>query len=96
MPTLIVAVAQREDPAVAGQRVAGAVADVEGATRSTASSCMRALEVAADGHALRVAPVAGRAERPTEARVGAVGDHHVAGLDLAGARRCPCPSRRRR
>ena len=32
----------------------------------------------------RVAAVAGGAERSTEARVGPVGDHHVAGPDLAG------------
>ena len=43
----------------------------------------RALEVAADGHALREPLVALVAERPAEAGQRAVGDHDVAGVELA-------------
>ncbi|CAB5027352.1 unannotated protein [freshwater metagenome] len=78
------AVADREDPAVAGQRVPGAVAHVKRALDPWVV-VHRALEVPADGHALRVGAITGRAERATEARVRAVGHDHVPGCDVLGA-----------
>ena len=78
------AVAHREDPAVAGQDVAGLVADVEVALDPRLVVAGR-LEVAADGHAQRVGAVAAGAEGPAEAGVGAVGHHDVAGPHLLGS-----------
>ena len=56
-------VADREDPAVAGQRVAVAVAHVEGAL-DPRLGVQRALEVVADRHALRVASGSGPCPAP--------------------------------
>ena len=86
MPTLTRAVADREDPAVAGQRVAVAVLHVERGL-DPRLGVERALAVAADGHAVGPLLVAGRAEGPAEAAVGAVGDDDVAGPHLDGRRR---------
>ena len=96
MPTLMVPSPHREDPAVAGQRVAVAVAHVEGALDPRVG-VQRALEVAADRHALRVAPVAGGAERAAEARVATRRRSRRSGRgSRAVVARRPCPSRRRR
>ena len=83
------AVADREDPAVAGHRVAVAVLDVERRLDPRLGVRGR-LPVGADRRAVRPLPGAGRAEGPTEAAVGAVGDDRVLGPDVDGSsRRAP-------
>ena len=79
-------VADREDPAVAGERCPGPVPDVERAL-DPRIVVHRALEVAPDRHALGVGPVAGGAERPTEPRERPVGHDDVAGRHLPGGTR---------
>ena len=77
------AVADREDPAVAGHRVAVAILHVE-RRFDPRLGVSRRLPVGANGGAVRPLARAERAERATEAAVGAVGDDHVAGADLDG------------
>ena len=82
------AVADREDPAVAGHRVAVAVLDVERRLDPRLGVLGR-LPVGADRRAVRPLARAVRAERPPEPAVGAVGDDRVLGphVDAAGRRR---------
>src|SRR5690606_13797589 len=80
-------VADREDPAVARQRVAVAVPNIE-AGLDPRVIMQWALVVGADRHALRVAAIACGSERSTEPGVGTVGDDDVAGPDLPGRPGC--------
>jgi hypothetical protein len=75
------AVADGEDPAVPGQRVAVAVVHVERGFDPWLVVA-RALPVGPDGGAVRPLACAERAERATEAAVGAVGHHDVLGMDV--------------
>ena len=76
------AVAEREDPAVARQRGAVAVAHVEGAL-DPGIVVVGALEVGADRHALGPGSLAPAAEPPSHPGVRPVGDHQVGGLHVA-------------
>ena len=80
------AVADREDPAVAGHRVAVAVLDVERRLDPRLGVLGR-LPVGADRRAVRPLAGAVRAERPAEPAVGAVGDDRVLGPDVDRPRR---------
>ena len=80
------AVADREDPAVAGHRVAVAILDVECRFDPWFGVSGRG-PVGADGGAVRPLASAERAERATESAVRAVGDHHVLGADVASGAR---------
>ena len=75
------AVADREDPAVAGHRVAVAVLDVERRLDPRVGVARRR-PVGADRRPVRPLPGARRAERPAEAAVGAVGDDRELGADV--------------
>ena len=78
------AVAHREDPAVAGQRVAVAVLHVERRLDPRLVVAGR-LPVGADGRAVGPLLRPERPEGPTEAAVGAVGHDDVAGAELDAA-----------
>ena len=88
------AVADREDPAVAGQRVAVAVADVERALDPRVG-VQRALVVAADRHALRVARGRARCRAPGRTASWRRRRPRRSGVDRTFWP-APCPSRPRR